>query len=236
MPSIPWVAVVVGLPLTLRAPLERDIDDRAKLCVIPMKQDGGLMLQPPPAVAARMLEDFAIAAEDHDQSYPKLILVLLPYARIPADVTETAEVLRSMGATLLKPSPGADGWPSRPPRLDQKFQLELKNAIANELLARLPQPAALSDGEEEVAEELVRGLASHAKMGENNHSSEDDLWKSRGQDLGPGERKRIVAALLSENILGRKKNKSKGGTGWVYWIADVGKARGRFPTLAAYFN
>ena len=35
-------------------------------------------------------------------------------------------------------------------------------------------------------------------------------------------------------FLARKKNKSRGGTGWVYWIEDVGRAFAEFPDLAEF--
>ena len=79
--------------------------------------------------------------------------------------------------------------------------------------------------------ELLRGLVTHAKLGPNNHSSEDDLWKSRGQELAPGDRKRIIKNLLKEGILNRKRNDSLGGKGWVYWVGDVPKAYAVYPEL-----
>lgn len=39
---------------------------------------------------------------------------------------------------------------------------------------------------------------------------------------------------MTAGILGRKKNKSVGGTGWVYWIADVSAACAAYPELTKW--
>ena len=90
------------------------------------------------------------------------------------------------------------------------------------------------DPDAEVMFEMLRALATHHKMGENNHSHEDDLWRSCGRGLQPNEKNRIVRRLIADGILDRKKNDSRGGRGWVYWIADVNRARSRFPALERF--
>jgi len=109
------------------------------------------------------------------------------------------------------------------------------DAVIKAIDTAFPEPKA-EDPDEEIAFELLRGLASHSKMGPNNHSHEDDLWKSRGKKLGPAGRRRIIAGLLTSKILGRKKNDSAGGKGWVYWIDDVAKAKEIYPGLVKYLE
>jgi hypothetical protein len=200
-----------------------------------LKQDGGFRLQPPPVVATRLLEQFADEASSGTGSYARFLVVVLPYVQIPDEVTNTVEALETLGATALRPQPGADPWPPRSPRLDQRFQEQLLEALEAAIRRAFP-PDDDANGDDEVALELLRGLASHAKMGPNNHSHEDDLWKTRGRELGPGGKHRVLKALLASGLLGRKKNDSAGGKGWVYWIADVPKARELYPALAPYLR
>jgi hypothetical protein len=117
--------------------------------------------------------------------------------------------------------------------MDSEFQ----NSLIEQICACLDDFAPEPEGEDEddaLKFEILRGLATHSKMGENNHSHEDDLWKQRGRGIGPRGRERIVKDLMGRGILDRKKNKSKGGTGWVYWIADVRVACAVYPELARY--
>jgi hypothetical protein len=43
-----------------------------------------------------------------------------------------------------------------------------------------------------------------------------------------------VNTLLREGILDRKQNRSAGGRGWVYWVADAKKAIERYPDLQRF--
>lgn len=225
------VAVVIGLPAGIRGLLEARFKGHVVVRTILLRQAGGFGLEPPPHVAASLLEKFADEASD----YTRVLVIVLPYSSLPDHVAKSATLLGDLGATVLYPRPASEGWPARPPRLDKDFQDALLRAVERCIDARFPEPKS-KDSDAEIAFQLLRGLASHSKMGPNNHSGEDDLWKSRGKDLGPGERRRIVGRLLDEGLLGRKKNDSAGGKGWVYWIGDVAKARKQFPGLAAYFE
>ncbi len=179
-----------------------------------------------------MLDRFVdgLAGFDH------VIVILLPYTRIPPEVEMVVSALAELGASVVRPQPNNPPWPARPKNFDHTFQAELCRAIVATVSPRFPRDTPLVAEEETVAFDILRGLASHSKMGPNNHSSEDDLWKSRGQGLRSGERKRILKDLLACNILGCKPNRSMGGTGMVYWIKDVKAARSRFPGLAQHLD
>lgn len=230
------VAVLVGIPASLRARIERHVGRRVEIRAIAMKQDGGFKLEVPPEHAARLLGAYT----DSVESYEHVMVLLLPYTRIPDEVSTLANILVELKATVIRPTPnsGVSGdksdWPARSPRLDSDFQNALLGAICR-LLDRQFPIAVGEEGDKEIACELIRGLAAHSKMGPNNHSHEDDFWKSRGQTLGPGGRDRIVKLLMEAGILDRKKNQSMGGTGWVYWIADVQGAKTFCPDLEPYF-
>ncbi len=230
------VAIFVGIPHPLRPLVERHVGRRILVRVIPMKRDGGFKLESPPPHAATLLEVYA----DTQASYSDVLVVLLPYAQIPKEVTDSADILEQLGARVIRPTPGSANahgpckWPPRAPRLDKEFQDSLFDAIRNILDSEYPEEAEV-DGDIDIACDMIRGLAVHSKMGPNNHSHEDDLWKGCGQNLPPGEKSRIVKWLTGEGILDCKKNKSMGGTGWVYWIADVEKAKTMFPGLIPYF-
>lgn len=228
--SEPGVAIVIGLPLSVRMRLERRFTNRLTIRVIPLKRDGGYRLEMPPRQASSLVEQFA----DEVPDYENLTLVLLPYGSIPTEVSETVEALRDLGATLFRPASNQDDWPAHPKNFDNAFQNKLLEKLSSVLETRLPRPERGKYAQ--VIEDVLRGLASHSKMGPNNHSHEDDLWKNRGQGLGPGAREEIVKGLLREGILDRKSNDSAGGKGWVYWIADVAKARALYPRLESYFQ
>jgi hypothetical protein len=229
------VAVLIGIPASLRARIERHLARRVELRVIPMKQDGGFRLESPPNHAARILEQYA----DGAGAYEDVTMIVLRYAHIPEEVSAMARVLAEVGANLIEPEPASTSgpctWPARTPRLDKEFQDALCVAVCALLDQKFPVQVD-EDHDRVVACEMIRALAVHSKMGENNHSHEDDLWRACGRNLGPGERERIVRWLMADGILSRKKNKSKGGTGWVYWIADVEKSSAICPDLAPYFR
>jgi hypothetical protein len=226
------VAVVIGLPAGVRVRLEHQFSGRVTIRSIFLRQDGGFQLQPPPPQAVRLIEQFADEASNQE-NYERLLVVVLPYARMPSLVSETVLALTGLGASKLEPVPGNKPWPSRSPRLDQKFQTELLDAIVHVINEAFPESEDVNS-DDTVALELLKGLASHSKLGPNNHSHEDDLWKSRGRHLGPGGKERILKALLKLGVIGRKQNDSAGGKGWVYWIADVAQAENRYPDLRDY--
>ena len=225
-------AIIVGLPASLRPLVEGRFRNHVHIDSILLRQDGSFRLHPPPGHAAQMISEFA----DQAATYSQVLILVLPYAarQTSSEVTEIVQTLVDLQARLVEPRPGDNPWPSRSPRLDQPFLDNLFNAICLCIEEIYPKPPQ-SDGDLEISFEILRGLASHSKMGPNNHSHEDDVWKSRGKDLAPGGKDRILRTLLNTGILKRKKNDSAGGTGWVYWIADVQKARETFPDLDPYF-
>ena len=103
--------------------------------------------------------------------------------------------------------------------MDQEFLDAVLERLREEVT---PEP---TPGPCDVNVEILRGLFSHSKLGENNHSSWDDLWKNRGQGHKSGAKRAIVKELCGDGILGWKPNQSAGGTGKVYWVADVAEAR-----------
>jgi hypothetical protein len=229
------VVIVIGLPVAICGRLEQHFRGRVVIRIIVLKQDGRFQLQPQPGAACRLIERFADEAL-HQDSYERLLLVVLPYPSIPDVVSNTIGALVDLGASILEPSPGDKPWPSRSSRLDQKFQSELLDALTQSISEEFSTQNLADSHDHAVALELLRGLASHSKMGPNNHSHENDVWKSRGRHLGPGGRERIIKSLLGSGLLGRKQNDSAGGKGWVYWIADVEQAKALYPTLAPYLN
>jgi len=228
----PRIAVLVGIPEAIRARVEQRFKGRVMICTIPIKRDGGFILEPPPSHAARLVEQYA----DSAPAYERVLVLLLPYARIPVEVAGVATALEELSATVIRPAPDVPPWPPRPRQMDKPFQDHLQGAICMAIDAVFPDSSVKDFDDQDVACELLRGLASHSKMGPNNHSHENDLWKARGQHLGPGGREKIVQQLFGAGILGRKKNMSAGGTGWVYWIADTQKAEALCPALAPYFK
>lgn len=225
-------AIVVGIPESIRAPLERRLKGVVDVRVVTMKKDGGYQLALPPRQAADLIETFA----QWIPTFSTAQLLLLPYAKLPSEVLSTAGLLEELGMTVVRPKANSDSWPASPVRMDKTFQDLLLDTICNCIERNFPAAQGEEQDEMVIACEIIRGLVTHSKLGPNNHSHEDDMWKSRGNSLGPGGRDRITDWLLSRGILARKKNASAGGTGWVYWIADAPKAQKLFPTLAAYFT
>jgi hypothetical protein len=204
--------IVIGLLPPVRSRLERKVR-HVRLRSIPTKRDGSLVLDPPPDISVKMLEEFA----DEAKGYQRLLIVEVVYGKVWDRVRETTVILEELGATVVRATPGKAGWPARPKFFDNDFQNLLSLAIAEHIHRVFPSVTCESEGTEEregVSLELLRGLVSHTKMGPNNHSHEDDLWKER-KGLKPGERRRIVSSLLEAGILSRKKNDSAGGKGWV---------------------
>ena len=223
------VAVVIGLPAGIRALLERRFKGHVTIRSLLLRQDGGFRLEPPPRVAVTLLEQFAEEAA----SYQDALIVVLPYAGLASELIDTVTTLAELGATVVYAQPGTAPWPARSPRLDHAFQTTLFAGVIHAVEEAFPERAS-EEPDERIAFEILRGLVTHSKMGPNNHSGEDDLWKSRGQDLGPGGRQRILSGLLRSGILDRKRNDSAGGKGWVYWISDVAKAKTTYPALTPY--
>ena len=229
--------IVVGVPQSLRPVIESRFRGRVLIRLIPLGQDGGFRLGPKPHATVALLETYSDEALNLTGSYNRLSVILLPYTSrpLPDEVLRMALILEEVGANILRPQSGILPWPSRSPRMDTEFLSDLGAAICQSIEHAFPSPA-VSDEDTEIACELLRGLVSHNKMGRNNHSHEDDMWKARGKELGPGDRDKIVQWLLRVEILARKKNNSAGGTGWVYWIGNVANARALCPNLEPYFK
>src|SRR5262249_13852548 len=128
------VAIVIGLPESVRTRLEMRFTGRLTIRVVPLKRDGGYLLEMPPRQASRLIEQFA--DEVHD--YEMLTLVALPYARIPTEVSETLDALRDLGATVIRPPSNREGWPAHPKNLDNAFQKQLIEALSSLLETRVP--------------------------------------------------------------------------------------------------
>lgn len=229
--SIVKVAVIVGLPETVRSRIQAKFKGVVDIRPIPLARDGGYRLDPPPPVAKDLVEKFADAAS----SYEHLAVIVLPYHGTVDLVEESLQILEGLGSKIYRTPPDETAWPkpSRGQGMDNDFQKNLIAQVCKCLDNCFPEDP-VEDDIETIKFEVLRGLASHNKMGENNHSHEDDLWKERAKGLGPRGRDQIIKELMAVGILDRKKNKSQGGTGWVYWIDDVQKARTTYPDLAGY--
>ena len=83
---------------------------------------------------------------------------------------------------------------------------------------------------------MLRSLAAHGKIGCNNHSHEDDLWKGCGEGLTKRERRRLLSNLMARGVMGCKYITSAGGKGQVYWIEDAHRAATDYPELKAYLK
>ena len=130
------------------------------------------------------------ALEHFDPAQLDLLIVATPAeaataaidAAVAADVPVvdlSGSQLEDLGVPVLRVQAAAEGWPPKPRRgrLEQEFLDPLFLALTRELAP------PLGDGENEVATEILRGLFAHRKLGRNNHSHEDDLWKERAGQL-----------------------------------------------------
>ena len=223
--SVVKVAILVGViePVLLR--VQRYFERGPVIRSIPVAKNGYELLKPP-TLAKHLLERHVEEAS----TYEDAIVVVVPYCRVHKDVENSIDTLAEVGARIVRMKQGVGGCPVLTGRMDATFQEALVETILDQLVAFCADPTE----ESTVAFELLRGLVSHDKMGPNNHSYEDDLWKRRGDGLQPSQRRRIVRRLMDKGILGRKKNKSLGGTGWVYWIDNPGLAFAEFPRLAEF--
>lgn len=139
---MPSSIIVIGAVDGVRRDLEKYLGDRARLLIVRLVRNGGFRLEPYPDNAVRMVE----AAADRADSYNNVLVIQLPYATCPDKLTETVEALKGLGATVVRPSPGATPWPSRPGALDGIFQRTLGAALEAEfgkwLAANAPAEAA----------------------------------------------------------------------------------------------
>ena len=224
------VAIVVGLPASVMKRVEARFRETVRIKALPLTQRGEFQLQHKAVVAAHMLEQFA----DMATSFEQATILVLPYHRAVDMVDENVALLEELGVRVFRTPPGMLSWPTvhRKYGMDATFEQTLLERVSACIDACFPPEPTPVDEVDEVKFELLRGLASHDKMGPNNHSHEDDLWKSRAQGWGSREREVIVKELMDAGLLNRKKNKSAGGKGWVYWIEDVQLACATYPKLS----
>jgi hypothetical protein len=225
------VAVLIGLPETVLARIQTKFKGSIEIRSIPLTRDGAFRLGVPPPNAKDLLEKYI----DTATSYEHAVAIVLPYHQRVDMVEECLDVFAELGGSVCRFPSKERPWPKGKRPMDNQFQLELIECVCVCVDNAFPEPPA-DDDEETIKFELLRGLVSHDKMGENNHSHEDDLWKNRANGLGPRGRDRIVKSLMADGLLDRKKNKSQGGTGLVYWVANVQKACDRFPELRKYLS
>lgn len=225
--------VIVGLPQNLRSLVLAALGSaELRFLLASGWASTAFRLVQDPADAVATLEGYA-----EEAPYDAHTLVMWPQCSVPTEVNDVVLALADLGATVLRPTPGSKGWPARAappgPTRDRQHVSALCAALD---IQRTDQAGRGDDDlfmkERDTVASIIRGLASHNKFGPNNHSSEDDLWSGRGANLRRGEKKKILHLLLTKKrILARKKNKSMGGTGWVYWIGDVDAAVAEFPEL-----
>ncbi len=223
------VAIVVGLPASVLQRVQARFQETVMIKVVLLTRRGEYQLQNEAVLAAHMVEQFAETATGFEQ----VAIIVLPYHRTVDLVDDNVAVLEELGARVYRTPPGELSWPTVHAKygMDAKFEQDLFERISACIDASFPPEPIPVDEVAEVKYELLRGLASHNKMGPNNHSHEDDLWKARAQGWGSREREDMVRELMAAGLLGRKKNKSAGGKGWVYWIADVQLACETYPKL-----
>ena len=224
------VAIVVGLPASVLKHVEAKFLETVRIKVLPLTQRGEYQLQNNAVVAAHMLEQFA----DMATGYEQVVILVLPYHRAVDMVDENITLLEELGVRVFRSPPGSLHWPTvhRKYGMDATFEQTLIERVGACIDTCFPPEPIPVNEVNEVKFELLRGLASHDKMGPNNHSHEDDLWKSRAKGWGSREREAIVKELIDAGLLNRKKNKSAGGKGWVYWIEDVQLACATYPKLS----
>jgi hypothetical protein len=224
------MVVIIGLPENIRGRIQAKFKGSIEIRLVPYARDGGHRLDREPLAAKHLIESYA----DEAIGFEHVVLVVLPYHRKVELVEEVLSVLAELGSKVCRQPLTQPSWAKVPKEgMNNTFQQELLGQLCECIDHYFPEET----GDEEIEEikfEILRGLATHNKMGENNHSHEDDLWKARAQGMGPRGRERIIRDLMNLGILHRKKNSSAGGKGWVYWIDDVPKACQTYPDLNQY--
>ena len=108
-------------------------------------------VQPNPEIARRVQAD-----QDSD-----VLLIELPYAR-NAEIQATIQAHEDLGVKVIRPVPGAGGWPQRPSSLTKTFGTELLSALLRTVVEWLPQAEALTS--EDVAEAIDRARTDFREM------------------------------------------------------------------------
>lgn len=235
------VAVVLGVPESFRHRLEKHLGERIRLCLAPPRrlEHASWVLKTPTDEVVRW-----ITTAEQTIAAPENLLLLIPtYLRLPPEIAAEAQRVRARGTRIVQGT-AADGagmpWPrlAKGGVMNQQFLDELYAAVVAHIAAWEPTPdgAVNTTGRtQDIIFGVLCGLISHHKMGQNNHSHEDDVLRGMGNTLSSGRRKKILQKLVRERLLGCKPNSSAGGTGDVYWLADVPAAVARHPELAARF-
>lgn len=154
-----------------------------RICAIALARDGGLKLEPLPVLAGHMVEQFA----DIASGYEHVLIATLPYHGTVNAVDEAVRMIQEMGAHVATTPPDDANWPriEKSRGMDNDFQCHLIECVCGCIDGCFP-PSRADDAElDAIKFEILRGLVTHDKMGQNNHSHEDDLWKSRARGLGP---------------------------------------------------
>lgn len=130
---------MIGLPTHVRLRAEAAAGLRElELLSVPagVGKAGTFKLLPHEDAAVYRLRDY-VAGEGHD--YTACLIHVVPYAPLPQDVEEELEILAELGASVLRPTPGEAGWPSKSSarRRDQAFWDALYAAV----VAALPGDA-----------------------------------------------------------------------------------------------
>lgn len=135
---MPASIIVIGAPEGVRRQLEKSVGVRARLRLVKLVQRGGFRLEPHVDSVVQMIEaasDTAAVPADGEatDSYSDLLIIVLPYAECPPLALETVQALKDLGANVMRPTPNAAPWPSRPPALDGKFQTDIGRALEQEI-------------------------------------------------------------------------------------------------------
>ena len=106
--------------------------------------------------------------------------------------------------------------------------------MAESIESAFPAPPQ-DDQDTIIACELLRGLAAHNKMGRNNHSYEDDMWKARGNALVRAGATELHRGAQGGDIGTKEEQLSRWN--WLgFWIGNVAKTKELCPELGAYFK
>jgi hypothetical protein len=162
-------------------------------------------------------------------------LWITPYEPLSAEMARALAEARSCGFAVVELAPSTPGLPatSRKLQWNKTNQDALERVliqVANE--AGAGEEADAASSERDPTARMLKLLHSHNKLGQNNHSAESELFK--GENMSSSEKRQIIRDLEVQGILASKPNKSRGGTGNVYWIADLALATTEYPEFGEY--
>jgi hypothetical protein len=122
--------IVVGAVGELRRHLERHVGERASLLILRLAIRRKVVeLEPYVLNAIQMVEK----AADSATALTDVLIISLPYARCPKELSDTIQALEGLGATVRRPSPNTGRWPSRPQDFDVQFREALYEALEREI-------------------------------------------------------------------------------------------------------